>query len=440
MTQTPVDPASPQGGEGPSPDPPAKASPETLALRAAPRRIVRFKRGVIIGGAAAGALALAGGAWLALSPKALHLVKANEQAISDRRTPADAVANLPGDYSKVTADPATMIPPLGPPLPGDLGRPALERQRQLEAGSAPAGDPSLSPPAMTPEQQAAQAERQRIAAQAHQAREAGVMVQSSGRAAVGSITPAAPVLGDAFAQTAATDQLAMVGAGKLALDPERDQNNQQRKLDFVGATVAQGGVTNTHALQTPASPWQVMAGSVIAAGLITGLNSDLPGMVVAQVTENVFDTVTGHTLLIPQGSRLIGSYDSVVAFGQSRALLVWQRIILPDGASIQLDNLPATDAAGYAGLSDEVDFHTWRLLKGVALSTLLGVGTELSLGGDESDLVRAVRQSTQQTASQAGQQIVAKQLDVQPTLRVRPGWPLRVVVHKDLILRPWRAS
>ena len=180
-----------------------------------------------------------------------------------------------------------------------------------------------------------------------------------------------------------------------------------------------------------------MAGSVIAASLLTGLNSDLPGMVVAQVTANVFDTVTGRTLLIPQGSRLIGSYDSVVAFGQSRALLVWQRIILPDGSSIRIDNLPATDAAGYAGLEDRVDFHTWRLLKGVALSTMLGVGTELSIGEDESDLVRALRQSTQQSASQAGQQIVGKNLNIQPTITVRPGWPLRIIVHKDLVLRPW---
>src|SRR3546814_1972717 len=112
---------------------------------------------------------------------------------------------------------------------------------------------------------------------------------------------------------------------------------QQRKLDFLGQQIT-GGVTNTHALQTPASPYEVMAGSVIAASLLTGLNSDLPGMVIAQVTENVFDTVTGRTLLIPQGARLIGSYDSVVAFGQRRALLVWQRIILPDGSSIRIDN------------------------------------------------------------------------------------------------------
>ncbi len=101
-------------------------------------------------------------------------------------------------------------------------------------------------------------------------------------------------------------------------------------------------------------------------------------------------------------------------------------------------NLPATDTAGYAGLEDEVDFHTWRLIEGVVLSTLLGVGTELSLGNKESDPVRAIRQSTQQNVNQAGQRITEKNLQIQPTVTVRPGWPLRVIVHKDLVLRPYR--
>jgi len=104
---------------------------------------------------------------------------------------------------------------------------------------------------------------------------------------------------------------------------------------------------------------------VIAASLITGLNSDLPGIVTAQVTQNVFDTITGNILLVPQGARLIGKYDSVVAFGQRRALVIWQRLILPDGSSVRLDNMPATDASGYAGLTDKVDFHTGTRLKGV---------------------------------------------------------------------------
>jgi type IV secretory pathway VirB10-like protein len=162
-------------------------------------------------------------------------------------------------------------------------------------------------------------------------------------------------------------------------------------------------------------------------------------LVTAQVTENVYDSVTGRTLLIPQGSRLIGSYDSVVAFGQKRALVAWQRIILPDGSSVRIDNAPATDTAGYAGLADKVDMHTWQLLKGVVLSTLLGVGTQLSIGGD-SDLVRAIRESTQQSASRAGDQLVSRNLGIQPTIRVRPGWPLRVVAHKDIVLRPWRGN
>src|SRR5690606_7983489 len=136
-------------------------------------------------------------------------------------------------------------------------------------------------------------------------------------------------------------------------------------------------------------------------------------------------------------ARLIGSYDSVVAYGQSRALLVWQRIIMPDGSSVQIENLPATDASGYAGLADGVDFHTWRLLKGVVLSTLLGIGTELSLGSDESDLVRAIRESTQQNVNRAGQRITEKNLNIQPTITIRPGLPLRVIVHKDLVLRPY---
>ena len=223
----------------------------------------------------------------------------------------------------------------------------------------------------------------------------------------------------------------------MALDPERDPNGQQRRADFLAGKDERGDI-NPHALVPPISPYTVMAGSIISAGLITGLNSDLPGLVTAQVTENVQDSVTGRIVLIPQGSRLIGSYDSVVAFGQKRALVVWQRIILPDGSSIRIDNVPATDTAGDAGLSDKVAVHTWELLKGVALSTLLGVGTELSFGSSESDLVRAIRESAQQSGSRAGDQLVTRNLNIQPTIRVRPGWPLRVVVHKDIILRPWQ--
>jgi type IV secretion system protein VirB10 len=301
-------------------------------------------------------------------------------------------------------------------LPGDLGRPILDHQRQL--GVAPGSA-----------DQAAEAERQRLAQQSQKAREAGVLFQIANRAA-----PATTAAGQAPASPAP------VSAGesqRLALDLDKDQNDQQRKLDFLNQRDA-SGIYNRHTLQMPASPYQVMAGSVIAASLITGLKSDLPGEVTAQVTENVYDSVSGQFLLIPQGARLIGTYDSVVAFGQSRVLLVWLRIIMPDGSSIEIDNLPASDTAGYAGLEDQVDYHTWALIKGVALATLLGVGTELTFGSNESDLLKAIRQSTQQNVNQAGQRITEKNLNIQPTLTDRPGLPLRVIVHKDLVLRPYR--
>lgn len=413
MTDTPVQP----GAAAPS-----KLDPETLVLRARRGRVTRFRRGAIIAIAAAGSTAIVGAAWFALKPGALHLVASGEdRAPLGAAAPPDALAGAPRSYGDV--------PQLGAPLPGDLGRPILEHQR--EVGVAPAA------PVTDAGQQAAQAaetERQRVAAEQRSARESGVMMQL---ASAGQM--AAPALAGATAASPPAAAAPETQAGRVALDPDRDPNNRQHMQDFVGQRDVAGDI-NPHGLAPAASPYTLHAGSVIAASLITGLNSDLPGLVTAQVTENAYDSVTGRILLIPQGSRLIGSYDSVVAFGQSRALVVWQRIILPDGSSIRIDNVPATDMAGYAGLSDRVDRHTWQLLKGVALSTLLGVGTELSFGSTESDLVRAIRESAQQSGARAGDQIVTRNLNIQPTLRVRPGWPLRIVVHKDIVLRPWRGG
>jgi type IV secretion system protein VirB10 len=181
------------------------------------------------------------------------------------------------------------------------------------------------------------------------------------------------------------------------------------------------------------------AGTIIAGSLITGLRSDLPGLVTAMVTQNVFDTATGHILLIPQGARLIGSYDSVVAFGQRRALVVWQRIIWPDGSSISIDDVPATDPSGYSGLEDKVDFHTWQLLKGVAISTLLGIGADLQFSGN-GGLIDAIRQSGEQNVSRAGDQLTSKTLNIQPTITIRPGAPIRLIVHRDLVLARWNGA
>jgi len=305
----------------------------------------------------------------------------------------------------------------------------MERDLGL-APPAPSGIGSVLRP--DPEDDAARAERLRLARQVQQARESGVFFQISVRP--GAREPA--VQSEPFDQSPGPDRDLSSVAAAQPLRSE-DPSYQDRKLDFLNQP-ADREVYNPHPLQDPVSPYQVMAGTVIPASLVTGINSDLPGQVIAQVTENVYDSVTGRHLLIPQGARLIGRYDSVIAFGQSRALVVWSRLVMPDGSSIVIENLPATDTAGYAGLEDQVDYHTWRLLTGIALSTVLGVGTELTFGEEESDLVRAMRQAAQRDANRAGQRITERHLDMQPTITIRPGWPLRVIVHKDLVLRPYR--
>jgi len=230
----------------------------------------------------------------------------------------------------------------------------------------------------------------------------------------------------------------MVAPGEAPpIDPESVQNMQDRKLAFVNGPVDRRTVSPDR-LASPASPYIVQAGTVIPAALITGIRSDLPGQITAQVTENVYDSPTGRHLLIPQGARLIGQYDSQVAFGQSRVLLVWNRLILPNGRSIVMERQPGADTEGYAGLEDEVDYHWGNLFKAALLSTLLGIGTELGSSDEESDLTRALRRGSQDTINQSGQQIVRRQLNVQPTLTIRPGFAVRVIVNRDLVLAPYQ--
>lgn len=137
--------------------------------------------------------------------------------------------------------------------------------------------------------------------------------------------------------------------------------------------------------------------------------------------------------------KLVGVYDSQIAFGQSRVLLVWNRLILPDGRSIVLERQPGADAAGYSGLEDEVDHHWLRLAGAAALSTILGVGTQLGTTGAENALIQALRRGGAQSLNQTGQQIVGRNLNIQPTLTIRPGFPVRVIVTRDLVLAPYRA-
>ena len=413
-----------------------KVDPEELVLRATPRPVTRINRRVLIALSGTGLLLILGATIFALDPPRLfdRDDSGRELYRTENNPTPDGLEALPRRYSDIPRPPVE----LGPPLPGDIGPAVVGAERDLRLEPAPA-----LPFRPSPEDDAARAERIRQARLAQQGREAGVFFQlTSGTAGAtqaevsGAGIPTAP-------GTAPADRNPFDVArgddprGPLELDLQNDQNLQGRKLDFLNQGV-DSGIYNFHALQDPASPYQVMAGTVISASLLTGINSDLPGRVTAQITENIYDTVSGRYLLIPQGSRVIGTYDSVIAFGQDRALVIWQRIIMPDGSSMVIENLPATDTAGYAGLEDEVDFHTWRLLKGIVLSTLLGVGTELTFGDQEEDLVKAIRESSQDSANQVGQRITERNLNIQPTITIRPGWPLRIIVNKDLVLRPYR--
>jgi type IV secretion system protein VirB10 len=375
--------------------------------------VTRFNRKVLIGIAAVACVVVLAATLIALEPIRFKESGQGAELINtERKTKAEGLDALPRSYGDLKP------PELGPPLQGDVGPPVVRMERELGVDQS-----GFRPDA---EADAERAERLRLARQAQQAREATVFFQIAARRE---------------AATHVADPLTTAQASSGTLTPNadraRDVSAQSRKVDFLEAR-STGGILNRHALQLPVSADQVLAGTVIAASLVTGINSDLPGFVIAQVTENVFDTVTGRRRLIPQGTKLIGKYDSVISFGQRRALVVWNRMILPDGSSIVIDNLPATDAAGYAGLEDEVDFHTWQLIKGAALSTLLGVGSEVGATNTNRDALSAARESVQQNAARIGQQLTERNLDVQPTLTIRAGWPLRVIVHKDLILREYK--
>lgn len=187
------------------------------------------------------------------------------------------------------------------------------------------------------------------------------------------------------------------------------------------------------------SPYELKRGSVIPATLITGINSDLPGRITAQVSQNVYDSATGRHLLIPQGSKLFGRYDSKVTFGQNRVLVIWTDIILPNGSTLQIGGMAGTDAAGYGGFSDRVDNHYLRTFGSAILVALIGAGTEMMLPQDRNafgtanSTEDAARRSFAETFGQISEQTVSRNLNVQPTLEIRPGYRFNVLVDQDII-------
>jgi len=371
-----------------------------MRLRAEPPRVTRLSRKVLGGISLVAALGVGGALIYALQTSSIGPGSEELYSTQNRRT-ADGLAGLPRDYTG---------PVLGPPLPGDLGRPILDAQNRGQ----PVTPPMAAAPTVDPVEQRRRAEEEA-------ARTSRVFFQTEARVAAPIATAGGPV-------SPSLSGLGLPGQPGAA-------TAQDRQLAFLNAGVDRRTVSPDRVMG-PASPYVLQTGAVIAAALITGIRSDLPGQITAQVTEHVYDSPTGRILLVPQGTRLIGEYSNDVGFGQRRVLLVWKRLILPNGRSIVLERQPGADAQGSAGLQDGVDYHWWDLAKAAGLSTLLSVGAELAVD-DQDRLLRAIRNGGQDTINDAGQQIIRRQLNVAPTLTIRPGFPVRVIVTRDLVLEPY---
>lgn len=360
-------------------------------------RVVRLSRKAIAIAGAVGFALVGSGLLFALQPASKE---DGEQLFNTGGVAvADGLAAAPKDYSQV--------PQLGPPLPGDLGKPILDAQdRGAIAALPPVGPQPLPPQSIRP----GQGSHERLEQEREAARSSRLF--AGGGSTSASASQAMPAAGQPIA---AGEPLA-----SPAQSPFLDRPAEHRPV-------------SSHRLEAPPSSALLQAGSVIPAALMTGIRSDRPGLVAAQVTETVYDSLTGRRVLIPQGARLLGDYQADVGFGERRVLLAWNRLILPDGRSIVLERQPAADPSGYAGLEDGVDYHWNGVMKAALVSTLLGIGSELGVTGD-GDLARAFRRGGEDSINRTGEQIVARELNVRPTLTIRPGYPVRALLTRDLVL------
>ena len=221
--------------------------------------------------------------------------------------------------------------------------------------------------------------------------------------------------------------------------PDRpDQNGQGEKGAFAGAA-RKGEFAPPGIVERPSSPYTLFAGTILPCVLTQGINSDLPGQIGCLIAENVFDTVTGRYLLIPQGTRAIGLYDSHVTYGQNRVLIVWTRLVRPDGSALSLEGMPGVDLSGYAGATGHVNYHYWRLLSGVVLGSVIGAGAQIAVGANSQNpgFAALALQGAGENINEAGQQITRKNLAIQPTIEIPPGARLNIFTTKDLILPPY---
>ena len=237
-------------------------------------------------------------------------------------------------------------------------------------------------------------------------------------------------------------RLADGGAGGDGIaDPKNDPNLQGRKQDFYVREQESSSLRSRK--QSPVSENEIKQGSIIPGILVTGINSDLPGQIVGQVSQNVYDTATGNVLLIPQGTKIVGTYDSVIAIGQDSAMLVWTRLIFPDASSIDLKNMGGTDQGGYAGARDQVDNHYLKIFGSAAMLSLIGAGYQLSQPQVSSNHLSAqeiIQAQVGQQMAQVSGELARRNLAIQPTIKIRPGYRFNVMINKDMILEPYEEA
>jgi len=227
--------------------------------------------------------------------------------------------------------------------------------------------------------------------------------------------------------------------GGLTSNPRDEASRQDDKVSFLEER--RGDETSLRArLKTPSSPYQVLAGTMIPGVMLTGINSDLPGQLLGQVSQAVYDTANGTALLIPQGTKLIGTYDSRIVYGQERVLVVWTRLLFPNGRSISLEGMPGVDLSGYSGLADKVNNHYGKLLTGVVLGSMLGAGAQVAEGSTSvinPSFGQLATAGLAKNTNEVGQEITRKNLNIQPTIEISPGMRFNVFVTKDINLVPY---
>ena len=397
-------------------------SPEALSLAATAKKDTSasmmkpavpgrttFNKTLVIGAIALLLIGAAGAMIYELQTTPKKVTKEEPKTATPSRQ-TDVFSDMPSTYSSIkdqkpAAKPAAMIP-------------------TAPTGKVPPAPQIPSAPTVSLE------ERERLAA-----RNSAIGFSVKG----GSNTVSPPAQNQAMInpflqQMAAAAQGAGGGNGGGASTDPQDQKAAFFEKNRSSAWYVKGSVT------AAVSDYEVKAGAIIPGVMLTGIKSDLPGQVVGQVRENVFDSQTGQYLLIPQGTKIIGIYDSKIQYGQDRVLLVWTRLIFPNGESLDIENMGATDGAGYSGLHDRTNNHTGRLITGILLGSVATAGATIAAGNSNSTnqtYGQAAVQGAATNVANATADITRKNLSVQPTIEIRPGWKFNVFVNKDLILKPY---